>query len=83
MEDLLGAGAIIHHLSGSCSPEARLAKDAYMQYADSIFDVIAQTSSAKELREMGFENDVELACQQDVSHAVPCLIGQAYQNLQE
>jgi phosphosulfolactate phosphohydrolase-like enzyme len=29
LEDLLGVGAIIHHLGLPCSPEAHVARDAY------------------------------------------------------
>lgn len=78
IEDLLGAGAIIHNLPGTRSPEASAAEALFLRFKDSLPALLAQCSSGKELIEAGFEADVELAALLDVSNSVPFLIEGAY-----
>ncbi|MBS1622753.1 MAG: 2-phosphosulfolactate phosphatase [Bacteroidetes bacterium] len=76
-EDLLGAGAIITHLSGALSPEAAAAVTAFAS-CDEIYDSLRQCTSGKELIEMGYEEDVCIASQLNVSDIVPRLVDGAY-----
>lgn len=72
-EDLLGAGAIIAYLQGSLSPESKTALFGYKASEQNIPTEVKQCISGKELIEMGFEADVDLACQVNVSTNVPIL----------
>ena len=78
LEDWLGAGAIIQHLPGSLSPEARLAAEAFRSAADDIHAVISACSSGKELIAQGFAEDVALAAAIDADESVPRLVEGAY-----
>lgn len=78
IEDLLGAGAIIHHLGLDCSPEARVARDAYLAVCADLGGVIADSVSGRELVDAGFGADVALALEQDASGCAPVLIEGAY-----
>ena len=73
IEDWLGAGAIIQHLPGQFSPEARLAADAFGSAAGEIAAIIAGCSSGKELIAGGFAEDVALASAIDADHCAPRL----------
>lgn len=81
LEDLLGAGAIIDQLTGSLSPEAQAAADAYRASRRDLASRIRRCSSGRELIDRGFERDVMLACEFDVSAGVPILVGNAYVQL--
>ena len=81
LEDLLGAGAIIAHLSGSLSPEAALALAGFQQMEATIIDTLQRSGSGKELIGRGFAEDVQLAGQLNVSAAVPRLIDEAYRQV--
>jgi 2-phosphosulfolactate phosphatase len=78
VEDLLGAGAIIEHLPGACSPEAEAARAAYRAAADSLTTMLTGCSSGRELLERGFADDVAIAAELDVSECVPVLAGDAF-----
>ncbi|MBN2446328.1 MAG: 2-phosphosulfolactate phosphatase [Phycisphaerae bacterium] len=78
LEDWLGAGAIIHHLQGTRSPEAAAAAAAYAATQDDIARHIHDCGSARELVEAGFERDVELAAELNVSTVVPHLVDSTY-----
>jgi 2-phosphosulfolactate phosphatase len=78
VEDLLGAGAIIHHLSGERSPEAGCAVAAFHDAHSMLGDYLNQCTSGRELVERGFSRDVDLAAQLDVSDSVPVLINDAF-----
>lgn len=80
VEDWLGAGAIIHHLPGSLSPEARLAAEAYRSAAGDLHAAVSTCSSGKELVEQGFEEDVFLATAIDADKSVPRLSDGAYKH---
>jgi 2-phosphosulfolactate phosphatase len=77
-EDLVGAGAVIHYLNGTRSPEAQLAENAFLSVRHHLTTYLPQCSSGKELIEQGFARDVELAAALNVSHTAPQLIEAAY-----
>lgn len=70
-EDLVGAGAIISHLPGRPSPEARLALAAFHAAETSLASDLRRCGSGQELIEAGFERDVLLAAMLNVSDAAP------------
>lgn len=77
-EDLIGAGAIISHLTGKLSPEAVSAVAAFQAVAPMLGEYLRQCSSGQELVEWGFSEDVALASRLDVSDTVPILIDIAF-----
>lgn len=79
-EDWVGAGAVIHYLAGNLSPEARLACEAYRGVRQSLEPLLKQCGSGQELIEKGFEQDVNLASEVNVSDCVPTLVNGAYTN---
>jgi 2-phosphosulfolactate phosphatase len=81
IEDLIGAGAIIHALALPCSAEAQVARDAYRTAGDDIARLIRTSTSGRELVDGGFPGDVELALERDVSSSAPLLLEGAYQAL--
>ena len=80
LEDLMGAGAILSYLEGSLSPEAQLAVSAYQGMCQNLELLIEQCGSGQELITQGFEQDVCLALQLNVSDCVPTLTEGAYIN---
>lgn len=80
VEDLLGAGAIIANLNGRFSPEAELTLAAFKSAQTNLQDMLFRCGSGKELIGKGFEEDVRLAAELNVSSAVPLLTNGAYQN---
>ena len=80
IEDWVGAGAIISHLSGTRSPEAELAASAFQHLRHHLRCRLTTCKSARELIARGFERDVELALALDVSAGVPMLSHGAYQH---
>ncbi len=76
-EDLMGAGAIISFMQGSLSPESKSALDVFKQNAD-IYVQLKNCSSGKELIAKGFERDVTIAAEFNVSQNVPLLTDGAY-----
>ncbi len=79
-EDLLGAGAIINYLKGSLSPESLVAKYLFENIKNNILENVRKCISGKELIDRGFSNDVNLACELNISNCVPLLKGQYYEN---
>jgi 2-phosphosulfolactate phosphatase len=79
-EDFIGAGAVISCLEGNLSPEARSAVAAYLGVRQSLKHLMKQCGSGKELIERGFEQDVDLASEIEVSDCIPTLIDGAYAN---
>ena len=78
IEDLLGAGAIVHHLALPCSPEAEVACAAYRSARDDLGRLIRASVSGRELIESGFASDVDIALEIGVSQCVPLLREGAY-----
>ena len=72
LEDLLGAGAILDRLGGRTrSPEAQAAAGA-ARLLDPV-DALHGCASGRELITAGYEQDVRIAAELDVSHVVPLL----------
>lgn len=81
LEDLIGAGAILHAISGTKSPEAKFAENAFLAVKDSLQDVLLNCTSGRELVEEGFPEDITVASEYDCSGTVPILDGNAYTDL--
>jgi 2-phosphosulfolactate phosphatase len=79
-EDWVCAGAVIHHLEGGLSPEARSALSAYLNVKSDLRNLLKQCGSGRELIERGFERDVEIASDLDASECAPTLVDNAYIN---
>ncbi|MGB1242324.1 MAG: 2-phosphosulfolactate phosphatase [Chitinophagales bacterium] len=80
-EDLLGAGAIISYLKGRLSPESKTALAVFCSLQKHILEELKNCSSGKELIERGFEADVILASQLNISKCVPILKEGAYRKV--
>ena len=78
VEDLLGAGAVIHYLSGERSPEALVAESAFLGVRGQLPSMFRSCASAVELITQGFSTDVELALDLNISNCVPRFIHNAY-----
>jgi 2-phosphosulfolactate phosphatase len=79
LEDWLGAGAIISHLSGSYSPEARAAAAAFEAHQDALLEALRACPSGLELINKGYGEDVEIAGRTNASRTVPQFEPPAYQ----
>ena len=80
LEDLLGAGAILHALPGSRSPDAELAVAAFLRFRERLLETLADCGSGREAADRGSAEDVRLAAAWDSSRAAPRLLDEAYQN---
>ncbi len=78
LEDWLGAGAIAAACDGGLSPEAQAAADAFVAAEPALLERISDSQSGRELIELAYVRDVELACEVDVSVCVPEIKGGAY-----
>ncbi len=78
IEDLIGAGAVIHALEGTRSPEAETAAAVFAAFRDELESVLRASGSGKELIGRGFAEDVRLAAALDTSRCVPVLKDGAY-----
>ncbi len=82
IEDLIGAGAIIHHLiydfGAYPSPEAEAAEAVYAHFWDELYSCLDACGSGKELVGRGFSDDIRLAADLDVSECAPRLVDGAY-----
>jgi 2-phosphosulfolactate phosphatase len=79
-EDWVGAGAVISHLKGSLAPEAGAALSAYLNVKSDLGHTLKRCGSGRELIERGFELDVEIASELNVSECAPTLVDNAYIN---
>ena len=79
IEDWIGCGAIIAHLSGTRSPEAQAALAVYESVARRLPETVFDCISGRELQERG-DDDMIPASQHNVSNAVPMLRDGAYVN---
>ncbi len=79
LEDWLGAGAIISHLSGTWSPEARAAVAAFEAHQANLREALMACPSGVELIDWGYAEDVELAAQHNTSAIAPHFRPPAYQ----
>lgn len=78
LEDLIGAGAIIHALPGRKSPESTAAEITYLHFRDDLLACLTQIGSGQELIHQGFAQDVELAALLNSSENAPRLVNGAY-----
>jgi len=77
-EDWAGAGAIISHLEGRLSPEARMALAVYNDAKPDLRQLLNSCGSGKELIARGFEQDVNLAAELAISECAPVLVKGGY-----
>lgn len=73
VEDYLGAGAILSSLEYEQSPEASVCAGAFLHARDDLAATLWECASGRELRQMGFGIDVQLAARLNVYHSVPHL----------
>lgn len=78
VEDLIGAGAVIHFLRANKSPEAAVAEAAFLGSRAQLSSILGDCASAIELIERGFAADVQLAEAFNASSCVPRLVDGAY-----
>jgi 2-phosphosulfolactate phosphatase len=75
LEDYLGAGAILASLRYEQSPEARVCAGAFTHSRRDIAALLWECGSGRELRSMGFPEDVRHAAQLNSYDAVPVMRG--------
>lgn len=80
-EDWLGTGAIISHLHGRLSPEARAARAAFRDAQTDLDHLLRACGSAKEHQERGLAENVALVGALNVSACAPLLVDGAYQQI--
>ncbi|MFC0447244.1 2-phosphosulfolactate phosphatase [Rhodococcus jostii] len=85
IEDLWGAGAVMSALAATGwdadpSPEALVAMSAWRGVAQSLPHSLAACASGRELRELGYPEDVAIAAETDRSSAVPVLEDRVFRN---
>ena len=78
LEDWLGAGAILHSLPGSQSPEAESAIAAFERHRERLVDTLDRCGSGRELDERGSVKDKFIAAELDVSSCAPRFDGTAF-----
>lgn len=77
-EDLVGAGAVIHALSGLKSPEADVAEAAFVSTRNRIAEMLKECASGVELESRDFGADVSVAAELGVSRCVPIFVDGVY-----
>ncbi len=78
LEDALGAGAILTGLGGALSPEAQVCARAFEASARDFGDLVWDCASGRELRDIGYEDDVRFSAGLDTLGVVPRLVNGAY-----
>lgn len=78
IEDLIGAGALISHLSGKRSPEAEVAVAAFVSVRSHLLQTLQQCGSGREMIDIGFGSDIDLAVALNQSNCAPQLHDGAY-----
>jgi len=78
LEDWIGAGAVVANLSGTRSPEAVAAEDAFRAAAPRLESVLVDCLSGRELVERGYRDDIGWAAALNVSGCAPLLRQGAY-----
>lgn len=74
-EDLVGAGAILDGVPAEAlSPEALAAVGAFRASYRSLREAVGESGSGRQLREAGFERDLDLAAAFDATTRVPVLV---------
>jgi 2-phosphosulfolactate phosphatase len=80
LEDYLGAGAVISFFKGNLIGKAEDAILSFRSFKKDINRTISKCISGVELIEKGFEGDIALACEINVSASVPVLSNNIYKN---
>jgi len=75
LEDYLGAGAVLASITGIHSPEAAVCAAAFRSEQANLLAHLEECASGIELRERGWNQDVEFAARLDVFDTVPVLAG--------
>ena len=78
IEDLIGSGAIISCLSGKRSPEAEIAVATFTSAQSRLLQTLQQCGSGRELIDIGFGSDIDLAVALNQSDCAPLLCEGAY-----
>ena len=78
LEDWLGAGAVLSHLDGLFSPEATAARAAFEAHRGDLVFALKECVSGRELIEKGWESDVLIAGELEVSVTAAILSDGAY-----
>jgi 2-phosphosulfolactate phosphatase len=73
IEDYLGAGAILSYLNYETAPEASVCRGAFLQASGDIEAHLWECVSGRELRTIGFEEDVRHAARLNAYETVPIL----------
>ena len=76
VEDYLGAGAIISYLQQEKSPEVRVCQGSFMHTLSELKELLWECGSGRELREIGFAEDVRHAAQLNRYDSVPVMRGE-------
>lgn len=79
LEDLIGAGAVIHYLTGTRSPEAETAESVFLHFRERLLEILATCSSGKEAGDQGSPEDVRLAAELNISQIAPRLMNGRYE----
>ena len=80
IEDMIGAGAVLHALGLPCSPEAEVARQAFLGSRNRLAELVRGSVSGRELIGRGYPADVDAAIECNVSSAAPLLLNGAYSN---
>lgn len=78
LEDLLGAGAILAELEGSCSPEAQAAAATFHGLQGRLPSILHECASGRELDLRSRSQDVDLAAALNASDSAPLLQDRAF-----
>ena len=84
VEDMLGAGAVLAMLDpaaavvAGCSPEADAARAAFIAARPRLADVLATSSSGRELARIGFADDVITSAELDAGDVAAQLVDDAF-----
>lgn len=73
VEDIACAGALIERLPGSRSPEATAAVGIWQAFRQDLRGSLLACASGRQLVEIGYSVDVEMAAETDISGIVPVL----------
>lgn len=79
-EDYIGAGAVIAKLSGTVSPEAQAAANAFTSVKGHLQPLMRGCGSGYELIQRGFPEDVDLAAVLDCENVAPRLVDSAFED---
>ncbi len=78
LEDFIGSGAVLAHLTGTLSPEAEAAIAAFQRFRRDLPGALALSGSGRELIDRGYREDSEIAAEYGASNAAPLLTDRRY-----